>query len=206
MKLIIFGATGGTGQQLVRQALEEGHSVTAYVRSPEKFDIKNANLSIVKGDVLDGVAVEQAVQGHDAVLVALGVRPPSREAVVGPGTQNILAAMKKHTVRRIVVESAMFMDDTLRQNSFLVRLLVATLMKGLYQDKLVQEKVVMESGLDWIIARPTALTNGKKGNWRIADSQKAGMTSKISRASVADFMLKQVKDNSYLRRVVLLSE
>ena len=146
MRLIIFGATGGTGQQLVRQALEQGHSVTAFVRSPEKLHIKNDDLSVIQGDVLDATAVEHAVQGHDAVLVALGVTPPSRKTVVGPGTHNILVAMKKHNVRRIVVESAMFMDDALRHGSLLMRLLVATLMKGIYQDKLVQEKVVMESG------------------------------------------------------------
>lgn len=206
MKLIIFGATGGTGQQLVLQALEQGHLVTAFVRSPEKLSIKNSSLLVVKGDVLDKTAVEQAVQGHDAVLVALGVTPPSRKVVVGPGTQNILVAMKKHGIRRIVIESAMFMDDALRQKSILMRLLVATFMSGLYRDKLVQEKAVMESGLDWVIARPTALTNGAKSGWRVPNPNEAGMTSRISRANVADFMLKQVKDNSYLRKVILLSE
>lgn len=206
MKLIIFGATGGTGQQLVRQALKQGNSVTAFVRSPEKLNLKNNNLSVIRGDVLDKTAVEKAVQGHDAILVALGVKPPSRKVVVGPGTQNILAAMKKHAIRRIIVESAMFMDEALRQKSFLMRLLIATLMKGLYQDKLVQEKAVMESGLDWVIVRPTALTEGAKSGWQVRDPREAGMTSRISRANVADFMLKQLKDNSYLRRTVLLSE
>lgn len=196
----------GTGQQLVQQALEQGHSVTAFVRSPEKLNIKNNSLSVIMGDVLDKAAVENAVQGHDAVLVALGVKPPSRKAVVGPGTQNILAAMKKHGVRRIIVESAMFMDDALRQRSFLMRLLVATLMKGLYRDKLVQEKAVIESGLDWVIARPTGLTNGAKSGWQVRDPREAGMTSRISRSNVADFILQQVKDNSYLRRAILLSE
>lgn len=205
MKLVIFGATGGTGQQLVRQALEQGHSVTAFARSPEKLDIKDSKLSVVKGDVLDKAAVEKTVKGHDAVLVALGVKPPSQKTVVGPGTRNILDAMKKHGVHRVVVESAMFMDDALRSKSLPLRLMTATMMKGPRRDKLTQEKMVMESGLDWIIARPTMLTNGAKSGWRVRDASEVGMSAKISRADVADFMLKQVKDDPYVGRAVLLS-
>lgn len=206
VRLIIFGATGGTGQQLVKQALELGYLVTAFVRNPEKLNIKHDRLSIVKGDVLDKVSVMEAVKNHEVVLVALGTKPPSRQMVVGPGTQNIIAAMKKHGVLSIIVESAMFMDDVLRQKNFFIRLLVATFMKGLYKDKLVQEKAVIESGLDWVIVRPTMLTNGTKSSWRVRDPHEVGITSKISRANVADFMLKQIKDSTCLRRAILLSE
>ena len=87
MKIIIFGATGGTGQALVKQALEKGHMITVFVRNPEKVEIKHANLAVIKGDVLDATSVKGAVVGHDAVLVALGVKPPSRAIVVGPGTK-----------------------------------------------------------------------------------------------------------------------
>lgn len=205
MKLVVFGATGGTGQELVRQALKQGHSVTAFVRSPEKLAIHNASLTVMKGDVLDQAAVEKAVQGQEAVLVALGVKPPSQKTVVGPGTRNILNAMKKHSVGRIIVESAMFMDDGLRSKSLPLRLMTATMMKGPRRDKLIQEKIVMESGLEWVIARPTMLTNGEKSGWRVRDASEVGMSAKISRADVADFMLKQVKDDPYVGRGVLLS-
>ncbi len=206
MKIAIFGATGGTGKELVSQALEQGHEITALVRNPQKLSFNDQRVNIIKGDVLNKDEVLKTIQGNDAVLVALGVKPPSKAKVVGPGTKNIIEAMKANNVKRLIVESAMFMDDVLRQRSFLMRLLAATLMKGLYRDKLVQEKAVMESGLDWVIARPTGLTNGAKNGWQVRNSREAGMTSRISRANVADFMLKQIKDDSYLRRTVLLSE
>ena len=117
MKIIIFGATGGTGQELVKQALEKGHTVTVLARNPAKVEVKHANLSVIKGDVLDATSVENAVTGHGAVLVALGVKPPSRAIVVGPGTKNIINAMKKHGVKRLIVESAMFLAS-IRSRAF----------------------------------------------------------------------------------------
>ncbi len=207
MKIAIFGATGGTGQALVKQALEKGHRVTVLVRNPEKVEIKHANLLIVKGDVLDAVSVEKAVAGHDAVLVALGVKPPSKAKVVGPGTKNIIEAMKKHGIKRLIVESAMFMDDTVRKNSFLISLLTKTFMKGIYADKLVQEVAVRESGLEWVIVRPVGLANGPKTEiYRFGEGLKLkGLFPMVSRADVADFMLKQLSSNTNLNKAVLVT-
>ena len=207
MKIIIFGATGGTGQALVKQALEKGHTVTVLARNPEKVEIRHANLSVIKGDVLDTASVEKAIAGHDAVLVALGVKPPSRAVVVGPGTKNIINAMKKHDIKRLIVESAMFMDDTVRKNSFLISILTKTFMKGLYADKLVQEATIRESDMEWVIIRPVGLTNGPKTEiYRFGESLKLkGISPTISRADVADFMLKQLNSNTNIHKAVLVA-
>lgn len=207
MKLIIFGATGGTGKELIRQALEQGHEVTAFVRNRQKLSFNDKKLNIINGDVLNKEDVSKTIQGNDAVLVALGVKPPSKAKVVGPGTKNIIEAMKAHNVRRLIVESAMFMDDTVRKNSFLISFLTKTFMKGLYADKLVQESAVRESGLEWVIVRPVGLSNGHKTEkYRFGESLKLkGLFPMIARADVADFMLKQVQSDTNLHKTLLVA-
>jgi len=208
MKIAIFGATGGTGQELIKQALEQGHEITALVRDPQKLSFSDQRINILKGDVLNKDDVLKTIQGNDAVLVALGVKPPSKEKVVGPGTKNIIEAMKAHNVKRLIVESAMFMDDAVRKNSFLISLLTKTFMKGLYADKLVQESAVRESDLEWIIVRPVGLSNGHKTEiYRFGENlQLKGMFPTISRADVADFMLKQLSSDANLNKAILVAK
>ncbi|PIQ80273.1 MAG: hypothetical protein COV79_01345, partial [Parcubacteria group bacterium CG11_big_fil_rev_8_21_14_0_20_41_14] len=203
-----FGATGGTGQELIKQALEQGHEITALVRDPQKLSFSDQRINILKGDVLNKDDVLKTIQGNDAVLVALGVKPPSKEKVVGPGTKNIIEAMKAHNVKRLIVESAMFMDDAVRKNSFLISLLTKTFMKGLYADKLVQESAVRESDLEWIIVRPVGLSNGHKTEiYRFGENlQLKGMFPTISRADVADFMLKQLSSDANLNKAILVAK
>lgn len=203
MRIAIFGATGPTGQELVKQALQKGHAVTAFVRSPEKLSIKDDSLTIVKGDVLRYDDVEKAVKGQDAVLSALGVKPPSKARVVGPGVANIIKAMERHGVKRLIVESAFFMDEKSRKSPF-VKLTTATFMKGLYEDKKEQNEQLRNSPVLWTEVQPTMLTNGPKSNYKI--NAKPGMFSKISRVNVADFMLKQINDKTYVGKAVIITE
>ena len=207
MKIAIFGATGGTGKELVKQTLERGHEITALVRDPQKLSVSDQRVNIIKGDVLNKDDVSKTIQGSDAVLVALGVKPPSKAKVVGPGTKNIIDAMRAHNVKRLIVESAMFMDDAVRKNSFLISLLTKTFMKGLYADKLVQESVVRESGLEWVIVRPVGLSNGHKTEiYRFGENiPLKGMFPTISRADVADFMLKQLSSDTNLNKAILVA-
>lgn len=208
MKIAIFGSTGGTGKEIVKQALEQGHEITALVRDPQKLSSSDKRVSIIKGDVLNKDDVLKVLQGNDAVLVALGVKPPSNAKVVGPGTKNIIGAMKASNVKRLIVESAMFMDDTVRKNSFLISLLTKTFMKGLYTDKLVQEAAIRESDLEWVIVRPVGLANGPKmETYRFGENLKLkGLFPMISRADVANFMLKQLSSDTNLHKAVLVAK
>jgi putative NADH-flavin reductase len=207
MKIAIFGATGGTGREIVKQAIEQGHEITVLVRNPQNLSIHDKKLNIITGDVLNKEDAVRTIQGNEAILVALGVKPPSKAKVVGPGTKNIIEAMKAHNVKRLIVESAMFMDDVVRKNSFLISLLTKTFMKGLYADKLVQESAVRESGLEWVIVRPVGLTSGSKTEkYRFGENLPLkGMFPTISRADVADFMLKQLSSNDNLHKAILVA-
>lgn len=203
MNLLIVGATGGTGRALVEQALNQGHTVTAFVRSPERMKISHERLSITRGNVLDPESVDSAVRGKDAVLSALGhKRWFIKTSILSKGTQNIIAAMEKHGVKRFICETALGIGDKKGRLGLYYTLFVEPVMLYFYfRDKERQEDLIKHSKLDWIIVRPGQLTNGRKrgtyrhgidlGNWIL--------TLRISRADVADFMLKQLTEDSYLR-------
>jgi putative NADH-flavin reductase len=205
MKLLIFGATGGTGQQLVTQALAQGHTVTAFVRRPEAVATQHANLRVVPGDITDEAAVAEAVAGHGVVLSALGTR--SGPAVLPEGTRNILEAMASHGVRRSLWVSSFGAGDSLKQMGWLSQtLIVKGLLRQAIEEKNAQEQVILASGGDWIIARPGGLTDGPlTGTYRVTGpGDKVGRPS-ISRADVADFMLKNLADDRYARKAVGLT-
>jgi len=208
MNLLIVGATGGTGRALVEQALNQGHTVTAFVRSPERMKISHERLSITRGNVLDPESVDSAVRGKDAVLSALGhKRWFIKTSILSKGTQNIIAAMEKHGVKRFICETALGIGDKKGRLGLYYTLFVEPVMLYFYfRDKERQEDLIKHSKLDWIIVRPGQLTNGRKrgtyrhgidlGNWIL--------TLRISRADVADFMLKQLTDDSYLRKTPVI--
>jgi putative NADH-flavin reductase len=202
MKLLVFGATGGTGKEIVAQALERGHFVTAFARNPAAMTTNHENLKVVQGDVLDYPSVEAAMEGQNAVLSALGARSLGRTTLLSEGTQNIFRAMKRHGVRRFVCESSLGVGDSKGQLGWFFDFVVLPLvLRNIYRDKEVQEQHIKESDLDWIIVRPAALTNGPRtGVYRTEFKRTGGsFIPKISRADVADFMLKQLADNTYLR-------
>ena len=244
MKLLIFGATGGTGRALVEQALEQGHVVTAFARDPAKVRNAHQDRTVAQGNILDSNSVEAAVQGQDAVLSALGIRPPvgifvlitfacqilarvlalhgpagwplriggpllallilfRRNTTLSEGTKNIVQAMEKHGVPRLVCESSLGVGDSRGRLGILYNLtLVPLFLRNIFADKAAQEEIIKASGLAWVIVRPTSLTNGpRKGVYRAgADIGHWFFLTKISRADVADFMLKQLTDDTYLRK------
>lgn len=160
MKLLIFGSTGGTGRQLVEQALEQGHTVTAFARSPAKLDIHHPNLKVVQGDVTDFASVEKAVQGQEAVVSAIGAGE-KRTTLRTDGTRQIIRAMEKVGIRRFISLSTLGIGDSqdllpLHYKYFLVPLLL----RHAFADHERQENYIKQSRLDWIIVRPAALTNG----------------------------------------------
>jgi uncharacterized protein YbjT (DUF2867 family) len=215
MRLAIFGPTGGTGRRLVERAIAEGHDVTAFARNPSKITARHERLRIVVGDAFDPESVLEAVAGTEAVICVLGSRTPSNplhprrpgdpHGVTSAGSQNIVAAMKEHGLRRLVCQTAWGVGES-RQNpgiagAFFMNVLVPPLLRDEYADKEAQEKIVAESGLDWIIVRPMILTNGSWTNDYRADVDlKPGRRPYISRADVADFLLKQLTDDTFVRK------
>jgi putative NADH-flavin reductase len=215
MRLAIFGPTGGTGRRLVERAIAEGHDLTAFVRNPSKLTARHERLRVVVGDAFDSDSVREAVAGNEAVICVLGSRQPSNplfprrpgdpNGVASAGSENIVAAMKEHGLRRFVCQSAWGVGES-RQNpgfagAFFMNVLVPPLLRDEYADKEAQEKIVSESDLDWIIVRPMLLTNGPWTNDYRADVDlKPGRSPYISRADVADFLLRQLTDDTFVRK------
>ncbi len=208
MKLLIFGSTGGIGRQLVEQALAQGHAVTAFARHPAKLDLKHANLKVTQGDVMDFAAVERAMQGQEAVLSALGTPALTKNTVRSEGTRNVIRAMEKTGLCRLVCLSSIGIGDSRDMLPFHYKyILVPLLLRQGFAEHELQEDCVKQSRTEWTIVRPGAFTNGDyTGVYRhgLPVSNKA-IKAKISRADVADFMLKQLADNTYLHKAPWVS-
>lgn len=207
MKLTIFGASGHTGLELVKQALEKGHLVTAFVRDPSRLSIKHDQLKIFIGDVVDLESVAKAVQGQDVVICALGAGSDLKKTTVRTtGTTNIVQAMKQHGVQRLLIISAMGTGDSWDTLSLISKLLYATLLKNSREDHETQESVVKESGLDWTIIRPSGLTNDPQTGLYDVGENIPAKTSRISRADVADLILKELEQNILLHKAVTITK
>ena len=208
MNLLIVGATGGTGRQLVSQALERGHQVTALVRKEPSAEPRPGLITVL-GNVLDPSSLDRAADGQDAVLSALGHKQwfrPTR--ILSEGTRNLIGAMRRHGVRRFVCETALGISDAWWQMGLYYTLFVRPVILPLYfWDKTRQEAIIRASDRDWTIVRPGVLTNGpKRGHYR--HGPRVGhwlWTVRISRADVAAFMLDQFTDLRYVRASVGLA-
>ena len=202
MRVVVIGATGGTGRQLVEQALARGHEVTAFVRTPAKLRTAHPSLRVVAGNVLDRDSVNEAVRGSEGVLCALGHKRwfyPNR--ILSDGTRNVVEAMRAAGVRRLVCETALGVGDSFGRLGLYYTLFTVPFILPLYWiDKHRQERVVRESGLDWVLVRPASLTNGPlRTELRIGrDAGSWILTRRVSRASVASFMLDQLTSDAWL--------
>lgn len=208
MKLLIVGSTGGTGLELLEQALEADHLVTAFARRPAAIKLKHPNLKLHQGDVLDYSSVEAAVQGQDAVLSALGVRRLGKNTVLSDGTRNLIQAMEKLGVKRLIVESSLGVGDSRGQLGRWYELFwLRGLLKNVFADKETQESLIRASRLDWVLVRPAVLTNGPRtGRYKAGfAANNQSIKRKISRADTAEFMLKQLADDTYLHKTPGLS-
>lgn len=206
MKVLIFGSTGSIGRQLVEQALEQGHAVTAFARNPAKLNIKHANLKVVQGDVMDFTSVEKAVQGQDAVLCSIGAG--SKGTIRSEGTRSIIQAMENAGVRRFICQTSLGVGDSQGNlNFFWKYIMFGILLRDALADHEKQENYVKRSRLDWTIIRPAAFTDGNRtGEYRHGFPGTDKTTKlKISRPDVADFMLKQLADDTYLHKTPSVS-
>src|SRR5262249_55301599 len=202
-RVLIVGATGGTGRQLVAQALERGHEVTAPVRNPSALGVEHPRLRVMRGDVLDYASVEAVMQGQQAVISALGHTrffQPTR--ILSEGTRNLLRAVETEGVRRFVCETSLGIGDSAgRMGLYYTFFVIPIILPFYFWDKARQERLIAESTVRWVIVRPGVLTNGpRRGRYR--HGLRVGgfvRTVRISRADVADFMLNQLTDNTDLR-------
>ena len=206
MKLLIFGSTGSIGRLLIKQALEQGHTVTAFTRDATKVDIEHNNLQVARGDVMDPASVEGVMQGHEVVLCSLGAG--RKGTVRSEGTRNIIGAMEKVGLRRLICQSTLGVGDSRGNlNFFWKYIMFGLLLRPMYADHESQEDYVRHSSLDWTIIRPGAFTDGDRtGKYRHGFPSTDKTTKlKISLADVADFMLKQLIDDTYLHKTPGLS-
>jgi uncharacterized protein YbjT (DUF2867 family) len=200
MNLTVLGAAGATGVPLVEQAIAAGHQVTALVRSAETLTLTNPNLHVVQGDATDRAVVSQAMKGADAVISVLGARGP----VMAEATRAVVAAAEQAGPDRILMLSSFAVArDRLKPVSKLVTRIA---MGSQVKDKTAGEEVLRASGLDWTIVYATVLTNGPKTEPRVVpETEKVGVSQRISRADVASFLLQAATDGLYSRRDVIIT-
>jgi putative NADH-flavin reductase len=200
MRLFILGATGGIGRALTNQAIDRGHAVTAFVRSPEKLGAPRDGVTVRKGDPRSADELRAALRGHDAVLSALGPPGPGRTTIHRDCARSTVEAMQHAGVGRLLIVSAAVLFEG---QGFLYWLLRNTLLRNIAEDTSAMERVVMASGLDWTIARPPRLSNGKlTGRYAIEEGRMPSGGPMVSRADVAHFLLDELERPTHVRRMV----
>lgn len=207
MQLVVFGASGPTGRLVTRQALAEGHRVTAVTRHPEAFPVSGAGLRVAGADVLDAAAVHDVVAGHDAIVSTLGV--PYTKGVVrvySQGTAAVIAAMHAHGLRRLVcVTSTGTTGEMPPGETFTFRHVIAPILlrmgRSVYQDMIRMERLVSASGLDWTVVRPAGLFDGEAvTGYRAEPRRLPGRFT--SRADLADVLLREVTGGHHIGQCI----
>jgi uncharacterized protein YbjT (DUF2867 family) len=209
MNILVIGASQGTGALAVRAALDKGHRVTAFARSPQKLTLENPQLRKVVGDFHQAASVEAAVPGHDAVIVtasATALRAfKDNPRYFSQGTGYTIDAMKKAGIKRLVVLSALGVGDSRPLLNVVVRaLMVDLLLKAPFEDHERQEEQVRASGLDWVIARPSRLTNGAARRRYVKKTALESVPRSIARADVADFLVEACESPTWVGHAVQL--
>jgi len=200
MRLLILGATGGIGTELISQGLDRGHLITAFVRSPKKVGRVHERLRVVAGDARDVRQLRSVFPGHDAVLSTLGTRGLGSTSIREDGARGTVDAMKEGGLRRLMVVSAALLFDGIGFAAWLLRRVI---LRNVARDSLGMESIIRDSGLDWTIVRPPRLTNGlRKQTYRVEDARLPHGGFKISRADVAHFMLDELEHPKHMRKVV----
>ena len=200
MRVIVFGATGKTGQHVLAAALAGGHQVTAFGRSVERLDIDDPSLHVHKGDVFDAEAVAAAVAGHDAAIVCLGSTSLRDKTTLSAGTRAVVDARGADDVERMVVMSAAGVGDSWKQIPWTSRLLFRTMLRNLFADHGAQEAIVEQSPLNWTIVRAGVLKDDPGTGQYTATN--TGPITRINRADVAAFLVEQLDDATYSRQAI----
>ena len=207
MNLVVLGATGRTGLEVVRQALQRGHSVTALVRSPDRLKPFGGRITVKQGDLLSSADLKRVIQGHDAVVSAFGPRLPVSKAddhLLQQFAGALTSAMVKTNVRRIVVESVAFLFKKAVVPPAYV--LGRLFFRQVVDDASAMERVFAGSQLDWTMVRPPELTDKPyTGKYRVRQGHLPPFGFKIARADVADFMITAAENCSWVGKIVGVS-
>ena len=208
MKIVVIGASRGIGLEIVGQALERGHEVTALLRDPAKLALEHARLHKVRGDLGKLADVRSALSGQDAVCTCVGVNPTRKPVeLFSRGARNVLAALQDAPATKYVAVTGIGAGDSRGHGGFFYdRIFQPLLLATIYADKDREEELIKASGDDWLIVRPGFLTNGPRTGVYRAITDLSGVTAgKISRADVADFILNQLESPSLFRQTPLLT-
>lgn len=208
MNVLIIGGSRGIGKALVETALEEGVNVTVLARKPKKIELSHPNLRVIEGDVLDHDSLESAASGQDAICSCIGV-PITLKPVdlFSKGARNIISIVKQNPGQMYVAVTGIGAGDSKGHGGFLYdKIFKPLLLKTIYADKDREEEIIFDSGVDWIIARPAGLTNGKRtGVYRVVNDLNGVTAKRISRKDVADFILKQLQNPTQIGKTPLLT-
>lgn len=207
MKLTIFGATGSIGRLAVERALKLGFEVVAFARNPKKLAITHENLELYSGDVYEPASVNDSVKQSDAVIICLGSSKLSGD-VRSQGTRNIINAMKQHQIGRLICQSTLGIGKSRANLNFYWKyFMFGLLLRKVYQDHEIQEKIVKDSELDWTIVRPAAFIDNKPDTPIKTgfDEKERRLSLTISRKDVADFLLAQVTSTQHINKTPALS-
>jgi putative NADH-flavin reductase len=210
MKIVVFGASGGTGVQIVQQALAAGHEVTAFVRTPARLTVQHPKLTAFQGDVLDADQVARAIQGQEAVISALGPSRPPVPGMMKTAAENIVSAMKRHGVRRLISTTGAGVRDPKDQPKLsdkVIKTLLGLLSAEVLRDSENNVNAIRLQGkdLDWTIVRFPMLTDGPRtGKYRVGYIGK-NSGSRISRADGADFIVKELAEAKYVGEAPVIS-
>ncbi|MGW0882204.1 NAD(P)-dependent oxidoreductase [Streptomyces sp. NPDC002671] len=206
MKLTVFGATGGIGKEIARQALDAGHEVTAVVRDPARLTVVGDRLDVVRADLSDPEPLRAAVRGRHAVLSGLGARSRKDAGVATRLTRTVLRAMEAEDVRRLLVVSAAPIGPTAADDSLLDRAMkgvVSALLKGVYDDLREMEAELARSSTDWTSVRPPRLQDKPlTGRYRTVVGGFPRNGRFIARADVAHAMLSMIDDEGTVKQGV----
>ncbi len=207
-KILVLGATGGTGREVVSQGLQQGHQVTAFVRRPERMTTRSERLRVIVGDVTsDGGALDDAVRSQEVVISALGIGKSFRpRGFIARSVPRILEAMRRQRSWTAGLHLRIRRGGYLERHADPAPDLHPHAVALVYADKAAGEELLRRSELDWTLVYPTGLTHGPRtGRYRVGERLKLTGFPTISRADLADFLLRQVEDRTFVRKGVLIS-
>lgn len=196
MKIIVFGATGGVGQSVVKQAVENDFEVTAFVRTRAKLEVTHRNLDIIQGNAFNQAEVAAAIAGHDAVVSCLGSSQGMKKSTdLQEMAKNIVTGMQQHNVKRIVYTASAGIHEEL---SGISGKLIMRMLKNILTDHRAASEYIEAHGLNYTIVRPMGLTNRPlSGKYRESTTSLPKKSRSIPRADVAHFILKALSDAQY---------